>query len=385
MRWTALRATRGIALRTGVWAALLVSFLSFCSSPVLAAGRWELQYFYDKNDSSLSFIDLQFPSPSHGVALGRLSEKDHQRSVVLLTSDSGRTWALVPLKDAGLSIFFLNDHTGWLVAQKNRLLKTSDGGRTWTAAPSTGVRAQPLRVFFLDETHGWLLCTQKQVFVTADGGHSWKLVDASRQPSLPEADTVYTWAAFNSSHGLLSGWSRSPEPQSQMPQWMRPDLRALSSRPTTGVLLLSNDGGKSWEPSVLPQSGEIVRIRLTSAGSVLMLLQRPDSLAAPSEISSFSWDTRILSPLYRDKANWVTDFISSGDTLFAAAIDQQGRAPFPAIPSKLKILRSTDLEHWSEMDIDYRAEAQNAFLASPDASHAWVATDTGMILRLVNE
>jgi hypothetical protein len=34
------------------------------------------------------------------------------------------------------------------------------------------------------------------------------------------------------------------------------------------------------------------------------------------------------------------------------------------------------------MDVDYKAVAQRAILAAPDADHAWVATDTGMILTL---
>jgi hypothetical protein len=49
------------------------------------------------------------------------------------------------------------------------------------------------------------------------------------------------------------------------------------------------------------------------------------------------------------------------------------------------MLESADLKVWEEMDVDYRAIAQRAILAAPDAQHVWVATDTGMILTLVNE
>jgi hypothetical protein len=34
------------------------------------------------------------------------------------------------------------------------------------------------------------------------------------------------------------------------------------------------------------------------------------------------------------------------------------------------------------MDVDYRAVAQRATIAAPDAEHLFVATDTGMILTL---
>jgi hypothetical protein len=34
------------------------------------------------------------------------------------------------------------------------------------------------------------------------------------------------------------------------------------------------------------------------------------------------------------------------------------------------------------MEVDYRAEAQRAIFSGPDREHLWVATDTGMILKL---
>jgi hypothetical protein len=42
-----------------------------------------------------------------------------------------------------------------------------------------------------------------------------------------------------------------------------------------------------------------------------------------------------------------------------------------------------DLEHWQEMPVDYRAVAHRAMIAGPDEKHLWIATDTGMILKLV--
>jgi hypothetical protein len=36
-------------------------------------------------------------------------------------------------------------------------------------------------------------------------------------------------------------------------------------------------------------------------------------------------------------------------------------------------------------EVDYRAFAARAILAVADAAHIWVATDTGMILKLAGE
>src|SRR2546426_9297376 len=114
-----------------------------------AAERWEIQYFYDKNDSAISFTDLQFTSAKNGIAIGAIEEERRRKPVTAVTSDGGIAWQLLPLKEQGLSLFFLHERAGWMVGQKRGLWKTADGGRTWTSAKLSGIRAKPLRVFFL--------------------------------------------------------------------------------------------------------------------------------------------------------------------------------------------------------------------------------------------
>jgi hypothetical protein len=48
----------------------------------------------------------------------------------------------------------------------------------------------------------------------------------------------------------------------------------------------------------------------------------------------------------------------------------------------LKILRSDDLDNWQEMDVDYRATAHRVMISAVDDRNIWIATDTGMILKL---
>jgi len=63
-------------------------------------------------------------------------------------------------------------------------------------------------------------------------------------------------------------------------------------------------------------------------------------------------------------------------------VEPPGRLRSAPIPGKVRMLSSTNLKDWVEMPVDYRAVAQSLVLAGPDAEHLWVATDTGMILRL---
>ena len=52
------------------------------------------------------------------------------------------------------------------------------------------------------------------------------------------------------------------------------------------------------------------------------------------------------------------------------------------IPEKVQVLTSKDLDNWTPIPVDYRAEATTAILASSDDTHLWMATDSGMILAL---
>jgi photosystem II stability/assembly factor-like uncharacterized protein len=356
--------------------------------PLWAAERWELHYFYDKNDSALSFTDLQFPSATQGVASALILQANRRpKPVVALTADGGRSWELVSIKEAPLSLYLLDERHGWMVSNRGRLWTTADGGRSWSRAALPGVRAEPLRVCFRDRSRGWLLCNRKQAYSTADGGRSWQPIAEAAPPDLAELRSLYSQAAAFHDTVLLAGFMRPFSRRSRFPVWMEPDLAAAGLFPTTAFLLHSTDGGQRWTRHLLHGFGEIKRLRISSAGAAFLLVHRLDSIAdPPTEIRSLDLTTLETRSVYTERTRWVTDIAFAGPgRLFAVALDQQGRSAQPAIPIKIRVLTSTDFRSWREMEIDYRAEAHSAHLASPDPDHAWIATDTGMILRWVKE
>jgi hypothetical protein len=89
--------------------------------------------------------------------------------------------------------------------------------------------------------------------------------------------------------------------------------------------------------------------------------------------------------IFAEKSRAVTGLalLPDGGAVLAA-IEPPGNSNQIPIPGKLKILESSDLKTWQEMDVDYRAVAQRAVVAAVDARHKWVATDTGMILGLAS-
>jgi hypothetical protein len=86
----------------------------------------------------------------------------------------------------------------------------------------------------------------------------------------------------------------------------------------------------------------------------------------------------------RDRAATDIALLSNGGAVLAS-IEPPGNSTQVPIPGKLKMFESSNFKVWREMDVDYRVVAQRALIAAPDAQHMWVATDTGAILKLVDE
>jgi hypothetical protein len=68
---------------------------------------------------------------------------------------------------------------------------------------------------------------------------------------------------------------------------------------------------------------------------------------------------------------------------YLAAVEPPGKLNSLPIPGKVKMLTTLDFETWTEMEVDYKAVARSLVLAGPDPDHQWAATDTGMILHLI--
>src|SRR5579864_7615908 len=131
--WCCLRALNLSAEVSGP-ALLLALFLAV---PLQADQRWKIQFSYQKLDSSLELRDIQCPSAQRCIAAGIISEKSgRQQGVVILTSDGGRQWSQVDLKERPVSLFFLNDSLGWMVTDHG-VWSTSESGRSWTKLEGT--------------------------------------------------------------------------------------------------------------------------------------------------------------------------------------------------------------------------------------------------------
>jgi photosystem II stability/assembly factor-like uncharacterized protein len=362
-----------------VWA---VSVLAVCATP-LEAQRWQIQYFYDQDKSHLEIVDLQFPSATRGVAVGVIvGGKHEQQPTSVVTSDGGAHWQVMPLKETPVSLFFLNESVGWLVTAKG-VWQTLEMGKTWTKLPKPP--GEIYRVYFTDDKNGWAVGPKKTVLETHDGGQKWAPVVVATQQPGDVHYSAYTWIAFATPQmGVITGWNIPPRNAFyERPDWVDPQA-ALHRRetPHLSYTLSTRDGGKTWIQNSVSLFGTVSRIRMKGNGGGLGLLEYGPGFRYPSEAYALDWTTGKSRSLYHDTKFAVSDiWLTADGTAYLAGNVPQGQLG-GIIPGRVQVLVSKDLAKWDPMEVDYRAEALQTFLAAPDDENIWLATNTGMILKL---
>ncbi len=360
-----------------------------------AAGpHFVTHYFYDQDKSELQLIDLKFPSAQHGMAAGIVAEGKRLDPTLVITTDGGVHWSLMPLnkvlpsKDIPLSLYFVDESQGWMVTDKG-LWFTSDFGRAWRK--SGDLPKGITKVWFLTTTHGWAIGSDKQVIETTDGGKSWTPVAEAKQTPGAIASTVYSDIVFMRNHGIITGWNK-PRDSSLHPEWQTPEARANAVVPGTTIFLETPDGGKTWSSSSGAMFGQLTGVALSLNGTSLALFEFSDRMDSkmvhlpPSEVHRMSVERGVPDRVFREEDTQITDVaLTAEGTPYLAGHTMVGVVRDNPIPGKLKVLTSRDYAKWTEIPVDYRAEAHRAYLAIAEDTDVWVATDTGMILKLQKE
>lgn len=361
--------------------------LAVCAAP-LAAQHWQMQYLFDESKAGLEIVDIEFSSPSHGLAVGVIGEVKGQKPVALATADGGAHWQTVALKDSPISVFFLNENLGWIVGEKN-LWRTEDSGRTWAKLP--GGR-QFTQVHFLTEKDGWALCNERGApgdskkplaVETHDGGQTWKPLTVVNSPG--DAKFVaYNFISFaNAKDGIILGSNDLPQPE-RGPDWLEPgSALGRSETPHLSLNLQTADGGRTWQARSSSMFGEVTRARFNPPAMGLGLVEHLPSFAYPSEVFEIAWPSGGNSVVYRDKNFFVSDVWVTSDGAYYLAGTTLASRLRDVIPQKVKVLTSRDLKQWRPIDVDYRAVANRVMLAGAGPGNLWLATNTGMILKLV--
>ena len=380
--WSYLRAPN-VLLPVRRDAVLLAAFLGLAAL-AQASGQWKIQFNYQKLDSSLELNDIQCPSSQRCLAAGTILEKSgHSRGVIVLTNDGGKQWSTVELREHPISLFFLNDTMGWMVTDRG-IWSTEESGRAWKKLWAVkGI----VRVHFLDASHGFAVGYPKAAYETMDGGKKWTKLAAAGSQSIESKESKeisYDCIAFSGQHGVIVGNQIRPE-DPDSPIWLNPELARLrQERQAKAPILETFDGGKKWQGATISVVGTISQVKFDKDGNAVMLVEYRNYFALPASVYKTKAGHE-LETIFEERDRAVTDvaMLPDGGAMLAS-IEPPGSSNQVPIPGKLKMLGSNNLKLWEEVEIDYRAVARRAVLAAVDAKHAWVATDTGMILGLVD-
>jgi photosystem II stability/assembly factor-like uncharacterized protein len=347
------------------------------------AQRWRVQYFYDKEKTSLTINDFAFPSAQYGIAVGYIAEGRREDPMSVVTSDGGDHWQLLPLKETPISLFFLDDSIGWMVTTKG-LWRTTEAGKNWTKLPK--VPGEILRVCFTSPMDGVAVGVKKLVLTTHNGGQSWAPVAAATdQPGDPQY-SAYVWIGFaNPKLGLAIGTNNPPRRFAPLfPDWLDPEATLrMRDVPHLSYSLSTSDGGKTWRAGSNSLLGQTSRFRLAPGGNGVGLVEYSELSELPCEVYLLEWHTGRSVSIYKDPKSGISDIWMEADgTIYLSGIEEPGRVR-DIIPGKVVVYASRDHQTWQSMPVDYRASALRTMLAMPDERHQWLATDNGMILRLV--
>jgi hypothetical protein len=213
-------------------------------------------------------------------------------------------------------------------------------------------------------------------------------VDAAKQAPGAVATTVFSAVVFLRNHGIITGWNK-PRDLSLHPEWQDTTSKSSAGLPGTTIFLETPDGGKTWSSSSGSMFGQLTEVALSLNGTSLALFEFSDRLDSrmvhlpPSEVHRTSLDRGVPDRVYKDEETQITDVALTIDgTPYLAGHAVVGVVRDNPIPGKLKVLTSTDFTKWTEIPADYRAEAHRSYLAIAEDHDIWVATDTGMILKL---
>lgn len=160
---------------------------------------------------------------------------------VVYSDDQGMTWlrGATPRRAMLTAVAFADDKHGWAVGHDGEIIASQDGGATWTEQRYKPEDRQPLfAVRFGDRDHGLALGAYGLFLSTADGGKTW-----TPRQILKEDKHLYAVESDAAGH--------------------------LTIAAEAGLLLVSSDQGRMWEPATSPYKGSFFGLVITADGAML--------------------------------------------------------------------------------------------------------------------
>jgi photosystem II stability/assembly factor-like uncharacterized protein len=210
-----------------------------------------------------TFGDVAFGSTKKGCLVG-------DSALVMLTSDSGKSWSLVgnmPIDSSRAlwTLKYATPDTLWAVGTKGTIIRSIDGGTSWTLQNS-GTSLSLAAIAIIDPNTAWVVGNNGNVFETTNAGATW--LDANVQTnedlwSVAFADPDNGWIVGNDGimfrtvdGGLTWDLWESGTHQKLLDIVFADPLHAWVVG-IQGTVVHSSDGGTTWLPQFTSVSSEL--------------------------------------------------------------------------------------------------------------------------------
>jgi len=239
---------------------------------------WQRQF----SGTSVYLFGISFVDKQHGWAVG-------DRATMLETRDGGQNWSVRKLSQTAAmtaeeaitsqdpilyDVQFVDDQYGWIVGEFGKIFHTTDGGATFKEQEESLlgggiVEALDLPTFFgvrfLNRTDGLAAGLDGKIARTRDGGATWRFEPMELE--FPIVDPLFAAWQFSNGGGLAVGaagevvrldagatnWKRAKLGMEVL-TWLR-GLDFITPENGWivggfGLILHTQDGGKTWLPSL---------------------------------------------------------------------------------------------------------------------------------------
>ncbi len=252
--------------------------------------------------------------------------------------------------DAALhAVFFISAEEGWAVGDDGVIWHSLDGGQSWERQKS-GTRAALRGVHFLTPYTGWAVGRRDEpglgpvgvLLYTEDGGWHWEERGACLLPPL------HGVRFFDARHGIVWG---------------------EGSRAVPSGILITADGGRTWQPLAGP------------AGGFCQIAFATDARRGIAVGAAARWGTVDLTDWPAGRFREKDSDPASGRTWRAVAWGGTAHSPIVIAGDGGAILVSTDGgDHWQTVRLPLSSETQaccDFYAAAACGRHLWVAGRAG--------
>ncbi len=356
--------------------------LAATALPALGAeGKFSRAYFYSQPATKLVISDFAFGSDRRGWALGvTLAEGKRYTGAMLSTTDGGAAWTLTELKFLPRTLFALDDSMLWSVDDKNDIWFSAEGGRDWRRISKQN---NALRVHFLNAETGFLVGHKKTFMRTDDGGKTWRHVPEGAQAKGNPELMTYRWINFwNGKVGVVIGSTESALRRvPRLPEYLEPEMAAYRNQPHLITSLESRDAGATWSIDEVSAFGYLHRTVIGKDGTGLSLIKFDKSFQFGGELYAFyPLMSKKSERILRLKELEFQDVLYvPGDGVYLACTERLGLLP---VPTKVRVLHSSNMKEWKDIPVDYRALAQSIVLSATPSGKVFAALDQSTILAL---